>query len=224
MALRFVARYLVLCLTVVTVIGCSTPSTSTRAGSGDPEKDLRIMSAALQRSILEGAAAGGVVGPGFFYRRSVKPANAAAGGAAVGAAAGAYVGWVQATYASEEDRLEQIKSDLDRNSAEVQATINVMRDVLALQNSELAAIRAKARSGAADSQALATEVAEAQANLGEMQKAISGASFRERELTASRGLVPASGGGSRIDPELESLSGQIAAMRDIAADLAENLG
>ncbi|MFV0361411.1 hypothetical protein [Tropicimonas sp.] len=215
----------IVCLSAA-LAACSTSGGQvTRANSGDAEKDLRRMSAALQRTVIEGALAGAVVGPGFYYRRTVRPANvaaAAATGATLGAAAGYYVGWVQQEYATEEDRLERLKTDLDRNSAEIQGTINVMREVLAQQDRELAAIRARAASGAADSGAVAAEVAEAQANLGEMQKAIDGASRRQEEFGAARGLVPA-GGGSAIDPELRQLSNQIAAMRSIATDLAENL-
>lgn len=228
MILRHLRHGLTIALCAGLLAACGAPSgTATRANSGNAEEDLRARSAALQKTMIEAVLTGAVVGPGFYYRRSVRPtsqgaAQALAAGATLGAAAGYYVGWVQQEYATQEDRLERIKGDLDANSAEIQATINVMRDVLALQSQELASIRARAAAGEADSQAVASEVAEARANLGVMQTAINGASRRQEEFTAARGLVPASGG-SAIDPELASLSGQIASMRAIAADLAENL-
>ena len=99
----------------------------------------------------------------------------------------------------------------------------VMRDVLALQTQELAALRASAASGTADPSALATEVAEARSNLGQMQAAINGAQVRQAELQATRGLTLVDGQTSAIDPELQALSSQIAAMNAIAADLSENI-
>ncbi|SDL66046.1 hypothetical protein SAMN04488026_110210 [Aliiruegeria lutimaris] len=186
------------------------------------------MSSALQRTIFEAAATGAVVGPGFvvvYHGRRTDAAtlaNSAIAGAAVGAAAGAYVGFLQKKYSNQEDRLERVKSDLDKNAQEIQATISVMRDVVDQQQRELAELRAQAATGAGD-QALAKEVAQANANLGEMQKAISGAENRQREFESTRGLVPISGGSSAIDPELQQLSNQIAAMRAIASDLAENI-
>lgn len=199
------------------------------ANSGDPEKNLRTMSKAMQKTILQGAAAGAVIGPGFIIvygeggRSSQDLQDAATIGAAAGAAAGAYVGWVQDKYAKKEDRLEQVKKDLDRNAQEMQTTISVMRDVLALQTAQLAQIRASAAAGTADQKALAAEVAQAQSNLGQMEAAINGAQRRQEELSATRSLVLVSAEDSAIDPELAALSDQIAAMKAIAADLSENI-
>lgn len=229
MALNNGIRPIFISICIAVLASCTVPNDGpTRARSGDAEKDLRIMSAALQRTIFEAAATGAVVGPGFvvvYSGRRTSPttlANSAAAGAAVGAAAGAYVGFLQQKYSNQEDRLERVKSDLDKNAQEIQATINVMRDVVDQQQRDLDALKAQAAAGE-NSQALAKEVAEANANLGEMQKAISGAENRQREFQSTRGLVPVNGSGSAIDPELQQLSNQIAAMRAIASDLAENI-
>lgn len=230
MITRFPIRALSLLVLLLVVAGCEVsnnrPATAT---SSDPEQNLRIMSRAMQKSILEGAAAGAFVGPGFIviYGRDGRSSDdlrqASQAGAAAGAAAGAYVGWVQDRYASREDRLEQVKTDLDRNAQEMQTTISVMRDVLALQTAQLARLRASAASGTADQNALASEVAEARGNLAQMQAAINGAQRRQAELQATRGLVLIGGSTSEIDPELQALSNQIVAMNSIAADLSENL-
>ena len=72
--------------------------------------------------------------------------------------------------------------------------------------------------------ALAQTVSVAQANLTEMQRAVDGATARQSEFVQTRGLVPASGGTSAIDPELADLSARIATMRAIADDLETELG
>lgn len=198
------------------------------ATSDDPEIRLAQLASGLQRTVLEGAAAGAVVGPGFvvFYAKPGQPSgeqlrDAAAIGGAAGAATGAYVAHLQSRYAERADRLRRIRADLDRSSTEIAATVQVMREVLALQERELSELRAG--SATASPAELDREIAEARQNLGQMQRAVEGATRRRAEFAEARSLVALDTGATEIDGELAALAGQIAAMRAIADELSEDI-
>jgi outer membrane lipoprotein SlyB len=202
-------------------------ATATRATvpSGEAEKQLERQAATLQRTILEGALAGAAMG-GLMDSALGGDDDIGAGigiGLIVGASAGTYVAYIQQQYSNKEKRLIAIKSDIDENSAEVQQTINVMNEVLAVQRAELAAVRTKIKSGTSSPASLQAELAQANANLANMQRAISGANKRHAELGTVRGLTPVSNGVSAIDPDLAALSQQISSMKAIASDLAKEL-
>lgn len=206
--------------------GGTPPPVASPGGDSQAEADLRQQAQAMQKTILQGAVAGGVTGGaiGFGLGGSDDAATGVSIGLGAGALAGTYVAYVQRSYANRERRLNQIKSDLDRNAAEMQTTINVMNQVLAAQKAELDALRARAAAGTATQEELQREIAEANGNLSQMQLAIDGASKRQGEFSEARGLTIASGAAaSPIDPDLAALSNQIAQMRGIANDLATSL-
>ncbi|MCV2866445.1 hypothetical protein [Defluviimonas sp. WL0075] len=202
--------------------GAPAPESSVAQPAVAADAELSRVATAMQKTILEGALAGAAAGGGIAMTLGTNRKKGIQIGTAVGASAGSYVAFIQRKYFFKERRLEAMKSDLDRNSEEVAATISVMQGVLAAQKAELDSLRAQASTGG-DPAALDAGVAQAQANLSEMQRAIEGATNRQAEFTEARGLVPADGGGSRIDPELSALSSQIAEMRAIADDLAGSL-
>lgn len=189
------------------------------------EAALRTQAAAMQRTILEGALAGAAVGGGLqlAFGDERKARRSATLGFLAGATAGTYVAYVQRRYFGKEKRLRAIKADLDRNAAEMRTTISVMQQVLAVQRQELAAVKARLKAGTATSADIQAELGQARANLGEMQKAIDGATKRQGEFGQARGLTLISGGASSIDGDLASLAQQIAAMKAIAADLSSEL-
>ncbi|WP_171174637.1 hypothetical protein [Ruegeria sp. HKCCD8929] len=203
----------------------AAPATGS-GGTTQAEADLAKQAAAMQKTILQGAAAGGAAGGliGFGLGDSDDVGTGFSIGLGAGALAGTYVAFVQRKYARREARLNQIKSDLDRNAAEMQTTINVMNQVLAAQKAELTALRASAATGASDQAQLQRELAEANGNLSQMQIAIDGATKRQAEFNEARGLTVARGqAASPIDGDLAALSNQIAQMRGIANDLAASL-
>lgn len=241
MAYRRSARAIVATAMTATLVlaACdeSTTSPSTTAASGNSsaaavpagqsDERLRQQAAAMQRTILEGAAAGAALGAGigigFGGTRSALLTGLASG-AAAGAAAGTYVGFLQKRYSNEEQRLEQVKSDLDQNAVEIQTTINVMREVLASQQRELSSLRSQVSNGTATQAQLSAQVSQANANLQQMQIAIDGATKRQSEFGAARGLTLVSGSStSPIDGDLSALSNQIASMKSIANDLATSI-
>ena len=197
---------------------------ASRPGSSGADPELREVAEVMQKTILEGALSGAVLG-GAITLGSDKDTrtSAIALGATAGAAAGSYVALIQRQYILRGRRLNRMREDIDTNSQEVAATISVMRRVLAEQQGELAEVRAEVETGGADDRDVSREVAQARANLNEMDRAIRGASNRQAEFAEARRLVSTSGGGSEIDPELASLSAQIAEMRAIATDLSQDL-
>ncbi len=190
------------------------------------EADLAKQAAAMQKTILEGALAGAAVGTGFGLALGGDD-SAGTGftiGLGGGALAGTYVAFVQRKYANKEKRLKQIKSDLDRNAAEMQTTLNVMNQVLAAQQAELAELKGRAAAGTGDPAALQQEVAQANENLSQMQLAIDGSVKRQAEFNEARSLTLARGQtASPIDGDLAALSDRITQMRDVASDLASSI-
>lgn len=235
MASRRYFRGLILLTTVASfaLVACGPTQTSptnttisptTTASASPVEKQLQRQATAMQKTILEGAIAGALVAGALSTSNSrvVSIGPAIGFGTIIGGAAGTYVAFLQKKYSNNEQRLEAVKSDIDANSAEIQQTINVMREVLAVQEAELNAVRARVNSGASPD-ALYEELADANANLLNMQLAIEGADRRQAELGQVRGLVLASDNTSLIDPDLAALSQQIASMKAIASDLENQL-
>lgn len=208
------------------------PQTTTTApvaaagGSSQAEADLARQAAAMQKTILQGALAGGAVGGavGFGIGGSDDAGTGFSIGLGAGALAGTYVAFVQKNYAGREARLRQVKSDLDRNAAEMQTTINVMNQVLAAQKAELDALRSQAAAGTASQADLQRELTEASGNLSQMQVAIDGATKRQAEFSEARGLtLKKNETVSPVDADLAALQNQIAQMKSIANDLATSI-
>lgn len=225
---RLIAAVLGATLALSACSESSAPQTlrSVGAGSTQAEADLAKQAAALQKTILQGAIAGGVTGGaiGFGLGGSDDVGTGIAIGLGAGALAGTYVAYVQRSYAGRERRLRQIKSDLDRNAAEMQTTLNVMNEVLAAQKAELNALNARAAAGTVDQAELQRELTEANGNLTQMELAIDGATKRQAEFAESRSLTIKRGQTtSPIDGDLQALSNQISQMRGIASDLASSL-
>lgn len=234
MAGRFSANKLTAAALSATLVlaGCAAPPAPEAAKqetAQDPEARLRTLSAAMQKTVLEGALAGAAAGTAIGMRigtgtnRNRNRNIGFAIGLGAGAAAGSYVAYLQKEYATKEDRLERLRADLDKNNAEIATTLNVMREVLAVQRAELDALRAKVAAGTADRAALEAEVADASANLAEMQKAIDGAAGRQAEFAETRGLELVDESGEGAEAELDLLARRVAAMRAVAADLAAQL-
>lgn len=225
MASRFLATKLTVAALagLMTLASCGLPAGSDPALQGTPGADEQLVQRAsiMGRTVLEGAALGWAVDE-VGTRVVGSPIFGMSVTTTAGAVTGTYLGYLQQRFLAREDVLTQVRSDLDQNSAQIAATISVMRSVLAVQQTDLARLRAEAQAGAVAPEALAAGVSAAQANLAEMQRAINGATSRQAEFASARSLLP-SGGGSDIDPELSALSNQIAEMRAIASDLSENL-
>ena len=206
--------------------GTTTQQVSASVVQGDTpqEQELRRAAKAMQKTILEGAAAGGAAG-GLVGLTLGGSDNIGAGiTIGAGAAAGTYVAFVQRKFTRRARRLKQVQTDLDRHAREMQATLAAMNAALAVQKQDLAAVRLKAAQGAATPADLARETAEANSNLSQMMLAIDGATKRQEEFNAARDLTKRSNDEvAPIDPQLAAMSNRIAEMKAVANDLAESL-
>jgi uncharacterized protein YcfJ len=208
-------------LMVLASCGPSNTGAATVQGTPGADPELVNRAAIMTRTVLEGAALGAaasVIGNRVYGA----PVLGISVTTTAGAVTGTYLGYLQQKFATEEEILNQVRRDLDQNSQEIAATINVMRSVLAVQQADLARLRAEAQSGTATEEQVNAGVAAARANLTEMQVAIDGATFRQSEFQSARSMVPATNG-SAIDPDLAALSNQIAQMREVASDLSSDL-
>ena len=209
----------------IALASCADAPDTTRNSAVPPaeaEAELRRQARVMGKTILEGATAGGAVGGtiGFTIGGGDRDSTrqGANVGLALGATAGTYVAFVQRRFLRKEARLRRIKEDLDRNAAEMEATLAAMRQVLALQRAELAAFPAVSSE---DPGRAAREVEEAEANLAQMRLAVSGAQARQEEFGAARLLtLEAEDTQSPIDPDLALLAERIGQMRAVANDLA----
>lgn len=217
----------------IALAACDGGSTTERAvtsvaqGESAEEVELRRAAKAMQRTVLEGAAAGGVGGGLLgltFGDDSDDVGSGVSIGIGAGAAAGTYVAFVQRKYVRRARRLKQVQDDLDRNAQEMQATLAAMNAALRVQQQELTAVRLQAAQGSATPEDLARETAEAQSNLSQMRLAIDGATKRQEEFIAARSLTKRrSQDVAPIDPELQAMANRIAEMKAVANDLSQEL-
>lgn len=188
---------------------------SVKAGNSRAERQLSKQARAMQRTIAEGVAAGAALGTALDIAGGNKNNNGVTIGIAVGAVAGTYVARLQQRYVRKEKQLEKVRDDIREANRELAAAIATMNTVLNLQASELAKL--KSRSGS--NRKLKKEIAEAEANLSNMQAAIRGAEGWEKEFRSTRSLKLVRGQLTGVDNEIAQLSARIANMRKIADTL-----
>jgi hypothetical protein len=221
MAGGFSARGLRGMVAALALAGCVGIGTEPPPPPDTPEAELALRAQALQRTVQEAAVAGAVAGAGGVYivgGKSPAPALGLIGGIPIGVATGTYVGYLQQQYASNEARLERLRSDIELTNAETAAAIRTMRVVLADQQRELEAIRAGA-GGAAMSE----QVARAETDLANMNLAVNGAEKRLGEFNSTRSLQLVEGQITGVDAQIGELSQRIAEMRQIAGTLAAEI-
>jgi len=216
------------CAVGVGNVGASDVNSAAQ-GASQSEVELRERAAAMQRTVVEAIAIGGLAGAALNFtvggRRggNLGFAGAFTTGAVLGGAAGSYVAYLQDKYATREDQLERVRADLRANNAETEATLSVMRIVLANQTTELNRLRAAVAGAGGQSADLTREVAEARANLAEMERALSGAVARRTELSQSRSLIAGDVPDPTSDAEIAALSERISQMRAVAESLETQL-
>lgn len=190
------------------------------------EEQLTSRADALQKTLYEAAAVGGGVGfgIGFGIGGTRGGSTGLSIGLPLGLAAGGYVASIQRDYDDEEEQLEQIAADLDRTNAEAEAALITMRQVLAEQRAQIAALRAGIQDNAILEEALEQELDDIRENVKQMERAIEGAEMRESDFGDARDIVPGPSATEQIDPRVQALSRRIMAMREIADSLSQEIG
>ncbi len=202
-----------------------TPGANTaRPSQTADEIELQRRSKALQKTVLEGAAAGAAAGAAISvatnsenFRRDVLI------GAALGAVAGSYVASLQNSFASREQQLEKARADIRATNDETRATLEVMRAVQRREIAEIRSLRAAVAEGRTNSAALNARLRAARENLSDMNGAIQGAEGRAKEFSRARAVFAAQEGQGNIDRELTQLQERIRQMRAVAEELSNNI-
>ncbi len=227
-ASKLVAAGLVGALTLsacVPVITPGIPTVTVTRGTATPEEaELQRRAAALQKTIIEGAATGAAAGAALsfanggnnFWRNVMI-------GAVAGGLAGSYIASLQKNFADRESQLKQAIKDIRATNSEVAATLRVMRTVQRREVAELRDLRAALAAGRTDSASLAARISVAKANLADMNGAIHGAEARAEEFTQARALLASEPGSGNIDGQLRELQNRIAQMKAVAKDLSDNI-
>jgi len=207
------------------LMGCAQgiPGIGPGAGPGatGPEAELARQAQAMQRTVLEGAATGallGGLGTAVFGGDREDVVKGAVIGGVAGAAAGSYVGYLQQQYASDEDRLERLRDDIERTNSEAESAVRNMRAVLDQNRRQLAA----ARAGSDEDLTAARQAAER--DLANMKLVTSGAERRRQEFQSTRSLQLVGGQATGVDSQINELSRHIADMRASTNALAGVLG
>jgi hypothetical protein len=192
--------------------GCAQGGLGGGPAATGPEAELARQARAMQRTVLEGAATGAAIGGLgtiiFGGDREDVLKGAVIGGVA-GAATGSYVGYLQQQYASNEDRLERLRADIERTNAEAEAAVRNMRVVLEQNRRQLATARATAPED------LPAAEQAAERDLANMQLVTAGAERRLQEFQSTRSLDL--GQGTGIDRQIADLSRRVTEMRSITS-------
>lgn len=134
------------------VSGCATTRPTSPTATQD-QKRLEQLSDAYNETLAEGCLVGAGLGAGIGAAansrdRALGALIGAGIGTIVGCAAGSYMGNLQNTYATEEDRLDAVVADLQRDNQALSNMIPVARNVVAdnrVRIDELNAAVAKGR-------------------------------------------------------------------------------
>jgi hypothetical protein len=217
MAFGFPARKLILVLAVA-LGGCGDQRFLTWEPDTPAEKELRLKSERLQQTVGEGAATGIAIGAliGGLLGGGEGAFRGAEIGRLIGAGAGSYVADLQRQYATQEEVLDAVARDIRLTNAELEATIADMKVVLEERRAALQAARAETVS-------LARQKARAERTLAEMKGAIAAAEQREAFFGEARSLLGAPDATDAGSTELATLKARIAAMRDIATALSQEI-
>lgn len=188
----------------------------------DAERDMRLTTERLQRAAGEGAAFGTLGGTiiGALTGGLQGALSGAEVGRFAGAGAGTYISSLQEQYATREEVLGQVLSDIQASNAEIEASIATMQRLLVERRGVLRNARAQA-----DATRRTQEEARGERNLGEMRKAVEAAEGQVEFFGAARTALAQSNptATAAINPQLALMQDRIKAMKTIADTLAAEL-
>jgi len=205
---------------VLATTGCAEGPFLTWQPETQAEREMRESTERLQSAVGEGTVFGTLGGSiiGALTGGLQGAVSGAEVGRFAGAGAGSYISSLQEEFATKEDVLDQVLTDISATNAEIGASITRMQTLLAERRGILRASRA-------DATRAPQEIARGERNLGEMEKAVTAAEGQAEFFGAARAALtqtdPAAG--RAIDPQLALMRDRIKAMKDIAGSLATEL-
>lgn len=233
MAQRLLARIAAVITTLALVSACAGGGVLTWEPESEAEQELRVQAEKLQATKGEGALSGALVGAllGLATGNLGGVATGAKLGRLVGAGAGLYVKSLQSDFASQEERLDQVRDDILQSIDDVNAALDTMRVVAAEQVVQIRALKEATTQKKATKAQLDRRRKRVEGNLERMRKAIEGAERREAVFSETRGIILEENATSntrslteeKVDPHLAVLTSRISAMRNIAETLSNEL-
>ena len=215
-------KTLVAAILTLGLAGCAEGPLLTWQPETDAERDMRLATERLQRAAGEGAAFGTLGGSliGALTGGLQGALSGAEIGRFAGAGAGTYISSLQEQYATREEVLDQVLSDLKAANAEIEASIATMQRLLVERQGVLRTARAQA-----DATKRNQEETRGERNLGEMRKAVEAAEGQVEFFGAARTALAQSNpaANSAINPQLALMQERIKAMKNIANTLAADL-
>ncbi len=233
MAHRLFARLTAIILTLALVSACAGGGVLTWEPESKAEQELRVQAEKLQATKGEGALSGAFVGAllGLATGNLGGVATGAKLGRLVGAGAGLYVKSLQSDFATEEERLDQVRDDIQQSIADIDAALKTMRTVAAEQVVQIRTLKEATAQKKATNAQLDRRRKRVAGNVERMRKAIEGAERREAVFKKTRGIILEQNASSntrslteeKVDPHLAVLTSRISAMRNIAETLSNEL-
>lgn len=191
------------------------------------EEQLREQGRKFDKTVWQGALIGAVAGTliGAVAGGDAKDAvGGAIIGGSIGALAGMYVANKQKLYASAEDQLDSMISDVRASNRDTEVLIADANTVLAEDRRRLAAIQARHHRGQATEEELTQERARVWGNRKVVEKAALGASDQYRMFEGAKSDFEKKNPGSSaqsLDRELGAYRRNLEVLNNIAASMAK---
>lgn len=164
------------------VSGCATTRPTSPTATQD-QKRLEQLSEAYNETLAEGCLVGAGLGAGIGAAansrdRALGALIGAGIGTIVGCAAGSYMGNLQNSYATEEDRLDAVVADLQRDNQALSNMIPVARNVVADNRARIDELNAAVAKGRMSRAQAAEQLDDLDATRGQLQSTLTSARKR----------------------------------------------
>lgn len=199
--------------------GCAT--TRDEASMTPAEKRMREQAATFNQTIAEGAALGCVAGMLIGVLASGRGggergrgiALGCAAGAAVGGAAGYYVADKQEEYASTEERLEAMTTDVRADNQRLADLIDASRQVIATDTKTIERLEKQIAAGQISREKARTQLADVDDNTKYLEQTVANLKKRHEEYAIARGKTQGSKQKlATMDAEISRLEQQISVL------------
>lgn len=206
---------------------CQTPPTRSSQALTPEEQRMRQQADTFNETVIEGAMVGAALLGVLTYMATGdqnKALKGAAAGAVIGAGAGNYVASKQQQYASEEDRLDSMITDVRSDSAKLTRLNNSARQVIAADLAKLRRIDSALAQGKMSIEEARRETATVDDNRAYLTSTLANLKTRHEEWERVSARVRRSGdhrGADELDREIGKIERQIVSLEGEIDTLSE---
>lgn len=214
------ATALVLCFSLL-ISGCVTSGGRDEASMTPAEKRMREQAATFNQTVVEGAALGCVAGMllGALVsgrgdgHRGQGMALGCAAGAAVGGATGYYIADKQEEYASTEERLEAMTTDVRADNQRLADLIDASRQVIAADMKTIERTEKQMAEGLINRERARNQLAAVDDNARYLEQTVANLKKKQQEYTIARASSEGSAQSVAVmDSEISRLEQQISTL------------